>query len=213
MQAAQGTPGEFVNPHGPSDLVCNREFFTMTEDRPLVKEVCLASHPHACPPGTACSLAMGATAATRCAPASPSARRLTVLSATCRHDARVPHGMLICLGDCPLLLWARGCSAACTALSNPFPQRLLGFLPTSCESCCTPPRCMTNLDCQHSVWGHACHRQCRGPPAACTPQLPTLCALLPAGQGLCAGAPLLREGLCQGDPLHWQGAAGRHRGV
>ena len=46
-QAAQGTPGEFVNPHGPSDLVCNREFFTMTEDRPLVKEVCLASHPRA----------------------------------------------------------------------------------------------------------------------------------------------------------------------
>eukprot|EP00891_Asterochloris_glomerata_P005557 jgi/Astpho2/5557/Aster-x0687 len=37
--AAQGTPGDFVNPHGPSDLVCNREFFTMTEDRPLVKEV------------------------------------------------------------------------------------------------------------------------------------------------------------------------------
>ena len=31
--------GDYVNNFGTGDIVCNREFFTMTEDRPIVKEV------------------------------------------------------------------------------------------------------------------------------------------------------------------------------
>lgn len=31
--------GDYVNNFGSGDIVCNREFFTMTEDRPIVKEV------------------------------------------------------------------------------------------------------------------------------------------------------------------------------
>lgn len=33
--------GDYINNFGTGDIVCNREFFTMTEDRPIVKEVCL----------------------------------------------------------------------------------------------------------------------------------------------------------------------------
>lgn len=32
--------GDYINNFGSGDIVCNREFFTMTEDRPIVKEVC-----------------------------------------------------------------------------------------------------------------------------------------------------------------------------
>ena len=31
--------GDYVNNFASGDVVCNREFFTMTEDRPIVKEV------------------------------------------------------------------------------------------------------------------------------------------------------------------------------
>lgn len=31
--------GDYINNFGSGDIVCNREFFTMTEDRPIVKEV------------------------------------------------------------------------------------------------------------------------------------------------------------------------------
>ena len=31
--------GDYVINFGTGDIVCNREFFTMTEDRPIVKEV------------------------------------------------------------------------------------------------------------------------------------------------------------------------------
>ena len=31
--------GDYINNFGNGDIVCNREFFTMTEDRPIVKEV------------------------------------------------------------------------------------------------------------------------------------------------------------------------------
>lgn len=31
--------GDYINNFGTGDIVCNREFFTMTEDRPIVKEV------------------------------------------------------------------------------------------------------------------------------------------------------------------------------
>ena len=35
--------GDYINNFGSGDIVCNREFFTMTEDRPIVKEVsCLS---------------------------------------------------------------------------------------------------------------------------------------------------------------------------
>ena len=33
--------GDYLNNFGTGDIVCNREFFTMTEDRPIVKEVSL----------------------------------------------------------------------------------------------------------------------------------------------------------------------------
>ena len=35
--------GDYINNFGTGDIVCNREFFTMTEDRPIVKEVSLLS--------------------------------------------------------------------------------------------------------------------------------------------------------------------------
>lgn len=37
--------GDYINNFGTGDIVCNREFFTMTEDRPIVKEVSLVSLP------------------------------------------------------------------------------------------------------------------------------------------------------------------------
>ena len=32
--------GDYINNFASGDIVCNQEFFTMTEDRPIVKEVC-----------------------------------------------------------------------------------------------------------------------------------------------------------------------------
>lgn len=36
--------GDYINNFGNGDIVCNREFFTMTEDRPIVKEVSCFPH-------------------------------------------------------------------------------------------------------------------------------------------------------------------------